>query len=410
MTSPDLSAPGGLAAPDATRELIRAYRQRITPPRQRPAGHGPLVGCLGHDVPIEILIAAGYQPVRVCGDPDGSAAAADRYLERAFDPLVRAQFARIVGGAYAHLDHLVISNSADALIRVFYYLRALRRSEPQLPIPPVYFFDFLHSSDPASARYNLERVRDLQLAAESWSGRAITPERFAAAMAACNEVRRLQRQLAALRRGPVLRISGTEAIQVLGASLYMPLDQYARLLRAFLAGIERRPPLTAARVFLSGSPHDHERVYQLVEDCGATIVGEDHHLGLDLSAGEMDPAAEPTAAIAGWYQRRPLRSSQATVSQRVAELTAQVRAAGARGVIFYILDRDDAPAWDFPEQQRALAQLGIPILLLDRQPYRLENPTELRRRVAAFLAGLGAGGSEQAPGQRPGPERSGHEQ
>ena len=105
-------------------EFTRAYRERDRAALEWKAQGGQVVGCLGSDVPEEFLIAAGFLTVRVCGDPSASVEAADRYIERAFDPLVRSQFARIVvDGAYSYLDHLIVSHSSDALVRVFYYLR-----------------------------------------------------------------------------------------------------------------------------------------------------------------------------------------------------------------------------------------------------------------------------------------------
>ena len=113
-------------------KFTRAYRERDRAALEWKAQGGQVVGCLGSDVPEEFLIAAGFLTVRVCGDPRASAEAADRYIERAFDPFVRSQFARIVEGEYSYLDHLIVSRSSDALVRVFYYLRELRGKKARL--------------------------------------------------------------------------------------------------------------------------------------------------------------------------------------------------------------------------------------------------------------------------------------
>jgi benzoyl-CoA reductase/2-hydroxyglutaryl-CoA dehydratase subunit BcrC/BadD/HgdB len=100
-------------------EFTHAYRERDRAALEWKAQGGQVVGCLGSDVPEEFLIAAGFLTVRVCGDPGVRAETADRYIERAFDPLVRSQFARIVvDGAYSYLDHLIVSRSSAGLGRV----------------------------------------------------------------------------------------------------------------------------------------------------------------------------------------------------------------------------------------------------------------------------------------------------
>jgi len=370
-------------------ELTRAYRERDRAALEWKAQGGQVVGCLGSDVPEEFLVAAGFLTVRVCGDPGVRAEAADRYIERAFDPLVRSQFARIVvDGAYSYLDHLIVSRSSDALVRVFYYLRDLRRLEPNLPVPNLYFFDLLHSRYHTSALYNRDRVRDLKRVVERWCGRSLGPDALAEAITTCEENRRLLRRLAALRAQCAPRVSGVQALQVIGASMFLPRQEHSRLLRAFLAEADKYPPLSGVRLFVTGSAQDHTHLYELVESCEAVVVGEDHDWGNRHSAGETDTTADPIDAIVDRYHLRPPSTSRASVSVRVMALVEQVRSTGAQGVIFYILEKDDAPSWDFPEQRKALEAAGIPVLLLDRQPYQLTDSEGLRREVGAFVESL----------------------
>ncbi len=373
----------------ALNELTRAYCERDRAGLEWKAQGGQVVGCLGSDVPEEFLIAAGFLSVRVCGDPRVSTEAADRYIERAFDPLVRSQFARIVvDGAYSYLDHLIVSRSSDALVRVFYYLRDLRRLEPSLPIPDLYFFELLHSRYRTSALYNRDRARDLVRVLERWCGRPVATEALAEAIATCEENRRLLRQLAALRAPGAPRVSGVQALQIIGASMFLPRQEHSRLLGALLAEAEEYPPLSGVRLFVTGSAQDHTHFYELVESCGAVVVGEDHDWGNRHFAGEIDTTADPIDAIVDRYHLRPPSTSRASVSVRVTALVEQVRTTGAQGVLFYILEKDDAPSWDFPEQRKALEAAGVPVLLLDRQPYQLADAEGLRRDVGAFVESL----------------------
>lgn len=368
-------------------ELVRAYRERDRAALEWKATGGQVVGCLGSDVPEEFLVAAGILPIRVCGDPALDVERADRYIERAFDPHVRSLFARVVlQGAYRYINHLVLSSSSDALVRVFYYLRALRQCEPDLPIPDLYFIDLVHSSYRTSALYNRARARAFQRIVESWCGRAITADMLSQAIATYNENRGLLRRLASLRAPEAPRVSGVEALQIIGASMFLPRDEHSRLLRQFLPQAQDRAPLTGVRLFVTGSAQDQSQFYELVESCGAVIVAEDHDWGNRHFEGEMDPSADPIDAIVDRYHLRSPSPSRASVSARVTSLVAQVRAAGAQAVIFFIYQKDDAPSWDFPEQRGALKALGIPSLLLDHQPYPMAGADSLEREIKAFLA------------------------
>ena len=52
---------------------------------------------------------------------------------------------------------------------------------------------------------------------------------------------------------------------------------------------------------------------------------------------------------------------------------------------------EEAASWDFPEQKRALAALGVPAEQFCRLPYPPEKDGTLRERLAAFARSLKGG-------------------
>lgn len=369
-------------------ELVSAYEQRDRVALEWKEQGGQVVGCLGSDVPEELLLAAGILPVRVCGDPEADLERADPYIEHAFSPRVRSQFLRIIEGSYSYLDHLVVASSSDALVRVFYYLRALRMAESSLPIPDLFFFDLLHTRRRTSTLYNRQRARDLESVIEQWCGRRIAEEDVVEVIRICEENRRLLRELAGLRAPGPPRVSGVQALEVIGASMFLPRRDHSRLLAAFLEEAGSNDPLPGVRIFVTGSAQDHVQFYEVVESCGAVVVGEDHDWGDRHSAGKIDISSDPIDGIVDRYHLRQPGAHQSTVSERVTALLEDVHATGAQGVIAFIYDADDAPSWDFPEQRQALESEGIPALLLDRQPYKVVETNELRDRVDAFVGSI----------------------
>jgi benzoyl-CoA reductase/2-hydroxyglutaryl-CoA dehydratase subunit BcrC/BadD/HgdB len=372
----------------ALEELVRAYQERDRAALEWKSGGGQVVGCLGSDVPEELLIAASLLPVRVCGDPEADLKRADPYIEHAFDPRVRSQFLRIIDGSYSYLDHLVVSSSSDALVRVFYYLRALRMAEPNLPMPDLYFFDLLHTQSRTSKLYNRERASDLKRMIEQWCESDIADEDVARAIGVCEENRRLLRTLSELRAPGPPRLSGAQALEVIGASMFLPRQEHSRLVAEFLEEAERSDPLSGARLFVTGSTQDQVQFCELVESCGAIVVGEDHNWGTRHYAGTIENTADPIDGIVDRYHSRQAGAHHSTVSERVNLLLEQVHDTDAQGVIAFIYEADDAPSWDFPEQRKALESEGIPVLLLDRQPYKLVQSDELRKIVDGFVRSI----------------------
>lgn len=382
--------PVSITARAAGEELARVYQARDWAAWDWKARGKQVVGYLGNDVPVEVLLAADYLPVRICGFPAPDMALAERYLERGFDPLTCAQFVRLLDGSYSYLDHLIISHSSDALVRVYYYLRALRQLEPERSLPEITFFDVLHARFRTSELYNRARLRDLVAEIERWrvqeSGQILSDEALMQAITLCNENRRLLREVCALRGPQAPRISGTQALQLLGAGQFLAREEQNRLLRAFLAGAQQLSLLEGMRLFVTGSIQDHSRFYELIEACGAVVVGEDHELGSALAEGAIEVRGDPLdALVEGYHLHRGLSPTWSTVSEHVDALLKQVSACGAQGVLSLIYLSDDPPAWDFPELRQALEARGLPVLLLDRQPYQPVQTDEFRAQVTAFV-------------------------
>jgi len=385
MTEPNVSAVRALE------RLKSVYLGEERPDVFWKQNGGVVVGWWGEDVPEELLVAAGCLPVRIRGVRDSGNVgfpSADKYLERGFDVLVRARFERLAGGEYAYLDRIVLSNSSDALVRVFYYLRALRATEPEVRVPEPYFYDFMHSRSRMAALYNRARAVELKKAVESWTGKTVSADDLARAVAVCNENRRLLAKLTEWRTADPPRIGGATALCVIGAAAAMPKEEHSRLLRVVLEEAPSFPPLSGVRVFVTGSAHDGPDVYELIESCGAVVVGEDHETGNRYFEGLVAEDADPIDAIVDRYHLRSPESTRSTVSERVAALVEQVRRCRAQAVVAYIHAADDAPSWDAPEQAKALASAGVPMLVLDRRPPGLPDEDELRGRIAEFLASV----------------------
>lgn len=375
-----------------TLEVLRKlYRQRFLAAREWKENGGKVVGYIGPDVPEEMLLAAGFFPLRITGDPSGSTALADRYMEPVFDPMVRSIFNRLLDGTYAFLDHLVIANSADALVRLFYYLREVKRIEPDLAIPDFCFLDILHTRFRTSALYNRDRFREFERRLVSWSGREISDDAYAEAIAVCNENRRLLQEVALLRVAEPPRVSGVDALQIIGAAMFTVKEEHNKLLRRFLSEANELPKRSGARLFLDGTSVDSVQFYEIVESCGCTVVAETTDWGNRYFDGLVNETDSPFDAIVDRYHLRAPCPSKASVSARVEYCVRKALEARAQGVIFFILESDDAPSWDYPEQRKALEQRGIPTLCVDTQPYALSDFEGLKSRIQSFLGRIGSG-------------------
>jgi benzoyl-CoA reductase/2-hydroxyglutaryl-CoA dehydratase subunit BcrC/BadD/HgdB len=349
----------------------------------------PVVGCVGADVPVEILTAAGFLPLRLAGDPDAPSDAGDLVLGRGVDPVARSVLTRLLDGGYGPLAALVVSRDCEASLRLFYAARELHRTGDgavvgRAALPPAHLVDVLHLPHRSTTAYVLAKVRELRAQVARWSGHEVTDDALAAAVGAHDQVRTLLGRVAALRRARPARLPGTQALAVVAATTALPPDRAAALLDGLLT--QTLPEVAGTPVFLTGSSHDHPAVYAALEQAGLLVVGEDHDWGDLLHHRRLDPPPDPELlelAIAERYQRNGPTAARASIARRAAHTAAAARACGAEALLAYARTRDDAPRWDFPAQRAAT---GLPAVLLEHQPYGrvdLDALGALRAQVAA---------------------------
>lgn len=359
--------------------------------RWRAAGK-KVIGELGCDVPDELILAAGMLPVRICADPERPLAETDKYLEYAFDPMVRAQFEKIVDGTYYdQIDALAISNSTDVIIRVFLYLREIHRVEPEKKVPPVAFIDWLFT------RHRIHQVRDefiiglFKQQVEAWAGRTITDEEIRTAGRICNENRQALREMARLRRGQEVRISGSEALVIIGAGLFMDRSEHTKLVRQVTADAAQWPVLAGPRVYYTGANQEDTVLYDKIEAAGMVVVGEDTDWGDRHYDRDFNLDYPVIRGIVDRYFLRECSAKKSTPAQRVEALDREVDAAGAQGVIFYTNQYDEVATWDMPKQRKSLESRGVKHITFGRMLWPAAKNEDLDEKLAGFAAQLKGG-------------------
>ncbi|MCI8960041.1 MAG: 2-hydroxyacyl-CoA dehydratase [Lachnospiraceae bacterium] len=372
--------------------LRQVYGHREAEAAAWRAKGGKVAGELGCDVPDEFLIAAGMLPVHVYGDPDKPLKETDRYLEYAFDPVVRAQFEKLVDGTYRdQVDVLAVSNSTDVVVRIYLYLRELARVEPEKPVPPVEFIDWLFTRNRLHQVRNEHTLALFRETVERWAGRKITDDEIRQAARVCNEDRQALREMAGLRRGPQVRISGSEALVIIGSAFFMERTAHTALVRQVVEDAKAWPELTGPRVFFTGSAQEQTDLYELIEDAGAVIVGEDHDWGDRYYDRDCNLDYTPVRAVVDRYMLRMFSSKKAFVSQRVKTLDELVDRAGAQAVIFYTNRYEEAASWEYPSQKKSLEARGIATAGFFQMAWPARENEGLGRKLAAFAGSLKGG-------------------
>jgi benzoyl-CoA reductase/2-hydroxyglutaryl-CoA dehydratase subunit BcrC/BadD/HgdB len=356
------------------------------------AAGGRVVGCLGCDVPEEYLLAGGLLPLRIAPDPESGLAAADEVLEACFDPMARSQFDRIVRREeHKPWDYIAVSNSTDVLVRLYLYLRELRRTEKDAPVPDTAFIDWLFTRSRKFQLYNEAQAGLFRKKAEEWAGKPITDGDVREAVHVLNGQRAALRRISALRLGEKPRVTGTEALVITGAGFYMDRAEHRNLVNDVADAAAAWPPLTGPRLYFSGTEQYGSEVYEALEADGAVIVAEDQDCGMRWYEGDTDPELPPEKAVARRYMLRSPSPKKATVAERTEALCRAAGEAKVQGAAVCMNQFEEAASWDFPEEKRALEALGIRAAEFCKLPYPPARDPALKARLRDFAGSLRGG-------------------
>jgi benzoyl-CoA reductase/2-hydroxyglutaryl-CoA dehydratase subunit BcrC/BadD/HgdB len=366
------------------------YKNRDAAAREWKKSGGRVAGYFCIDVPEELILAAGFFPFRLSGDPGTETDEADKYAMPVYEGFVRSMLQMLLTDRYDFLDFLIVPHARDSIEYLHSILGTIKQIEQSRRIPELYLFDTLHTKLYLSAAYFSERLRELKERLEAWSGNKISNESISEAVKLCNENRALLRKVATLRAADPPRISGREALEIIGSSMFMLKAEHNRLLAQFLEEADRFPTRNGSRLFVEASPLDNLQLYGILEGCGATIVGEDNCWGDRYFDTLVDESLEPLEAITKRYLLKAPCPRMYPIESRVNYCKKQALETKADGVVFSILEYDNSQTWEYPDEEKALHQAGIPTLCFKKQKYLIleEERENIEVQLQQFIKGL----------------------
>jgi benzoyl-CoA reductase subunit C len=347
---------------------------------------GLVVGYLGLDVPVELIIAAGILPVRISAAPTENLEKARGLVEGDSNPGLLALISRLIDGSYDYLDALVICSRPPHYGEIFNLLRELGRANPGMIAARLALVEMHHADHPSTREFNLQSIRKFKNLLEAWIGHSISESRISASISLVNESRRLLHRVSELRAADPTALSGVDGLKIIGSSEFIPRERHNALLNVLFENRGDLAPISGMRILYSGSDVDQPQIYELIEDAGTVIVAGDHDRGSRSVSGLVDESGDPIEAIACRYQHRPPSSSGFSRAARIACFRELIATAKPDGVIFHIQASDHPAAWEYPVLRQLLQDSGIPQLELGPQKYRIRNPDGIMEAVRDFAA------------------------
>ena len=372
-----------------------AYRDRTAAARAWKAAGGKVVGYLCDNVPEELIIAAGFFPLRVSGAPGHDLTLVRTYVDWLYPPDVAARpvfvdsiIARLLDGSYDVLDCLIVTHNRNAIQAIYRQLRDAKRERSEIKIPELYYLDKAWNPYFVAEAYNRDCILKLRDRLESWAGRTIGESDLRAAIEACNRNRALLSEVMALRAPDPPRLSGVDALAIVSSSMFVSKADHNVWLERLLAKARDMPARCGARIFVGGSPFDHSQLYELIESFGATVVAEDHCWGARVCDRPVSTSSDPLHALAERFHCRPACSILFPIERTIQASVERALRTKADAAIFYVMEGDWSQNWETPDEVERLRSHSMPVLHLRSQPYEVDLNGPIRGQIETFLASL----------------------
>ncbi|MEZ4525713.1 MAG: 2-hydroxyacyl-CoA dehydratase family protein [Desulfobacterales bacterium] len=230
---------------------------------------------------------------------------------------------------------------------------------------------------------------------EKLTGNVITAEKLKKGIQICNNRRRALQRLNRLRAAVPTPISGRDVLLINQISFYDNPVRFTQSINTLCDQLEERiarkegiVPEKTPRLMLSGCPMavPNWKLPYLIESSGAVIVGEESCIGTrntrDLVAESGETVEEMIDAICDRYMKIDCACFTPN-TERLDNIRAMAKELNADGVIHYALMFCQPYGHEAFKVEKALREIGIPMLSLETD-YSMEDMEQLKTRVQAF--------------------------
>jgi len=376
----------------ALKAMNELYQDRSWRAKQLKGEGSGIMGYFCSYTPAEMITAAGLVPFRMMGNTKEAITVADSFLDVTYCPYVRSVFDMAKRGKYDFLEGIVFPTPCDNILNLFLSWQY------NMEGPYYHVIELPRVYDQLSLQFFKDELGIWKKSLEDLIGAEITLDKIREAIQLHNETRALLRGLYELRKPAPPLISGAEVIQLQVSLSSLPVGEANELLRGVIEEVKGRgqgPAKKGARLFISGNEIDDSVIIELIEDCGANVVGDDLCMGSRLCWHDVEATEDPLDGLANHYlghircpnTHRPFKEG-ATHAEEVEFKFGHVKKwaqdCNANGAVIYVIKYCDSQQWDVPDLRDYLKENGFPVLHLEHDYFTLAL-APLRTRIEAFV-------------------------
>jgi benzoyl-CoA reductase subunit C len=354
--------------------IVETYRYLVedrdfpTVREWKQATGNPVVGCFPVYTPVELIQAHGMLAAGVIGGGNQiELAHADSRFQSFVCSVIKSTLELGMTDRLDCFDGMVFSSICDPARNL---ASIYKRHFPKLQVEFIHFPQ--NPGSPSALTYLEAEYARLLASFSEISGRAVTDDDLAAAIAEWNRVRRLVRELYALRASSPERISAVDSYVLTRSTTILPPERSAALLQQALdeyRGLSVKPK-DRVRILLIGAFCEQPPIdlIESLERAGCYLLDDDFLLGWRFFTDDVDCTNRPPLqALAESYLNHSVHASvKHDLRQKRAQgLIQRVQELQADAVIFLGAKFCEPALFDYALYRRALEEHGIRHLSLE---------------------------------------------
>ena len=330
-----------------------------------------------HDMPEEIVMAAGMTPYKILGDVHQTNDPANQYIQEFMCPAARSILTESLERS-KDWDGIVIAHGCDATNR-FYDVYKLH-----VDIDFLYWVNKPMNNNKTAAKFFKKELEHMIKTFEKKFNVKITDQKLKEAIATSNTIKKKLQELSAMRAEK--DIPNKEYFDICVKAVQLPRDELIALLDDTIKNWMDKPdfPDDKMKIMLTGSDITYSEWMELLDEADLRVVRD------DLSVGERYYALlipegldDPLDAIVKYHLNIPRPSTKNPADPRLDYLMKAMEESNLNLVVSQNLKFCEPYAFDSVFTTNALKEEGYNVIHLERE-FSPTKDMSTRTRLEAF--------------------------
>ena len=330
------------------------------------------------DTPEEIIIAAGFTPYRLFGDPTIEPDKANEHIPPTHCVWTRNLLELAIKGLDKNIVGMITTHGCDRTNREFDIWREC------VDLDFMYFLNSPRKRDKIALKFFINDIYEFIAQLEDHFKVKITKDKLREAIKKMNEIRQSLREISDYRKK--LIITGSEFHGIVKSVQQLDKDEALGLLKSKQENLRKRQPFSKKdfkKILLTGSDLDDTEFIRYIESLGFQIVIDDLGIGTKYFENDVEENGNPVENIANYHLNKPIHSTKFPSYQRFEVLKKLATEYNVDGVINIAHKFCEPVLYDHPYLRQKFKELGIPYLFTEIT-YSREAYNQLSTRFSAF--------------------------